>query len=221
VRDPGLIAIAEMVGKPTHKPRPGGQPFRQRTRNVESADGSVERVPVTEEADLPPSEFPTYWTRILDDLMREYHETCAYSCFKIHKVTGARSVDHVAPKSRAWDRVYEWSNYRLVCSLMNARKADFTDVLDPFEIENGWFRLELVGFQLKPAKELPEDRKQEIRDTIGRLGLNDSIFWTSRERDAERYWDGDYSLEVLREESPLVAMELERQERLDQRTRST
>ena len=48
-------------------------------------------------------------------------------------------------KSMRWDQVYEWANYRLACSLMNARKDAIASVLDPFEIEDGWFALELVG----------------------------------------------------------------------------
>ena len=74
-----------------------------------------------------------YWTRALDDLMAAYHEICAYSCFRIHPITGARSADHFAPKPKDRDNIYEWSNYRLVCSRLNSSKRDFGDVLDPFE----------------------------------------------------------------------------------------
>jgi hypothetical protein len=199
VREPGLRAVAEMVGKKPSTPRAGGQPFQQRAKS---------------EWDLSSSELPTYWTRCLDALMTAYDEVCAYSCFRIHRVTGARSVDHFAPRSRRWDRVYEWANYRLACSRLNARKRDFTDILDPFEVQTGWFRLELVGFQLYPSPELDADLATRIQHTCERLGLNDYLHRESRERDAERYWSGGVTLAVLREESPLVAAELTRQGRL-------
>ena len=157
--------------------------------------------------------FQPYWTRALDDLMQAYSETCAYSCFRIHPVTGARSTDHFAPKSRDWRHVYEWKNYRLCCAPLNARKSNFGDVLDPFVIETGWFHLELVGFQVVPSPELRVPLRREIQATIERLGLDD--FRREREKDAEWYWARDVSLRVLRAESPFVAEELRRQGRLN------
>lgn len=198
VRAPGLRAIAEMVGKKPRPPRRRGRAF--------SHIASRER-------DIPYECFPAYWTHALGDLMAAYHEVCAYSCFRIHPVTGAASADHFAAKSRQWRDVYEWSNYRLACARLNARKRDFSDVIDPFEVRPGWFRLELVGFQVVASPGLPASRRRAVQHTIDRLGLND--FCKDREKDAERYWSGDVSLRVLREESPFVAYELKRQRRLN------
>jgi len=198
VRQPGLRAIAEMVGKPPPYPRTSGK----RHKKI-----------ATREACIPADAFPAYWTEALDELMAAYNETCAYSCFRIHPVTGARSADHFAPKSRGWRHVYEWLNYRLCCSRMNARKNDFGGVLDPFQIKLGWFQLELLGFQVVPDHSLPKKIREKVQITIDRLGLND--FRHDREKDAERYWHSGYSLQVLREESPFVAYELHRQGRLN------
>lgn len=151
---------------------------------------------------------------MLDALMRAYNETCAYSCFRIHRVTGAASVDHMAPKSRTWDQVYEWLNCRLACSRLNARKNDFGDVLDPFDVQDGWFELEFYGFQVCPAHGLDPAIAQQITTTIERLGLNDSDMRNGRACDAQLYWDGEISLAVLQHESPFVARELARQDRL-------
>lgn len=208
VRIPGLRAIAEMVGKAPPVPRKGGSPFAQREKTIKLASGVQTRQPIVREEDLPSSEFPTYWENALDSLMTAYDEICAYSCFRIHRVTGGRSVEHFAPRSRAWDRVYEWQNYRLACTRLNARKRDFTDVLDPFEVQTGWFQLELVGFQVLPAPDLDAATWLLVQQTIDRLGLDD--FRTRRAADAEDYWTGNVSLEVLRRESPFVAAELAR-----------
>ncbi len=214
VRVPGERALAEMVGKPPKYPRRGGNPFAQRTKRITHPDGGSIQEPITREEDLPSSELPDYWKEALDDLMKAYDRVCAYSCFRIHEVTGARSVDHMAPKSRHWQKVYEWSNYRLCCSKMNARKRDFSDVLDPFEVGADWFELELVGFQVRPASGLDAAIRNHIVTTIERLDLNDASFRQCRERDAEFYQSGEISLRVLLEESPFVARELRRQGRL-------
>ena len=184
-----------MVGEKPH--RPGGRRFT---------------VIAKERKDIPAEKFPPYWTEALDDLMTAYDCICAYSCFRIHPITGSRSVDHMVAKSRAWNRVYEWTNYRLACARLNSRKSDFSDVLDPFKISDGWFELELVGFQVVPGKQLDDPRRTSVQNTIDRLGLND--FRRDRERDAENYWNGEVSLRVLTEESPFVARELRRQGRL-------
>ncbi len=198
VRMPGLRAIAELVGDDPEPPRTAGRCFRKVAEHRE---------------DIKPREFPTYWVEAIDDLMTAYRRICAYSCFRIHPVTGARSVDHMAPKSRSWDRVYEWGNYRLCSSRLNARKNNFGDVLDPFEVKDGWFVLELFGFQVLPAPELEEAAKQKVLATIDRLGLNKAEFRTCRERDVENYEKG-VPFVVLAEESPFVARELRRQGRL-------
>jgi hypothetical protein len=198
VRQPGFRAIAEMVGKAPAIKRAAGKPFKKLA---------------TRERDIPPEKFPPYWTEALDDMTKAYDEICAYSCFRIHPVTGARSADHFAPKSLDWRQVYEWSNYRLCCSRLNSRKNDFGDVLDPFQLTPHWFQLELVGFQVVPNPQLNATDQQAIRDTIERLGLDG--FRRQREEDAERYWQNGYSLQVLKQESPFVASELYRQNRLN------
>jgi hypothetical protein len=117
VRQPGMCAIAGMVGRSSRHPRTNGKRFKK------IADRG---------SDIPTEQFPNYWTRVLDHLMTAYHQVCAYSCFRIHPVSGSRSADHFAPKSRSWRSIYEWSNYRLCCGRINVRRNDFGDVLDPF-----------------------------------------------------------------------------------------
>ncbi len=155
-----------------------------------------------------------YWTRALDDLMAAYHEICAYSCFRIHPITGARSADHFAPKPKDRDNIYEWSNYRLVCSRLNSSKRDFGDVLDPFEIEDGWFQLELLGYRVKPSPALDASKRTQVQDTITRLKLNAPLFYNERIKVAEQYLSGDISLRILEENAPFVAKELRRQGKL-------
>ena len=184
VRQPGLALIAQLAAKA-------------------GAEDSV-----------PPRQFRPYWRRALDDLLNSYNRTCAYLSLHIPQATGMPSVDHMVAKSTAWDQVYEWSNYRLACLLMNARKG-VADVLDPFEIEDGWFALELIEFQVVPGQGLPADVRARVVDTIDTLRLSDDICCEARAEYAHAYWEGDISLSRLRQQAPFVASELERHGRLN------
>lgn len=217
VRVPGQLAVAEMTGQRPASPRRKGRPCKQRMRRTWQADGRQVEVPITDPKDLQAHDFPPYWRGALPNLLTAYENICAYSCFYIHPITGGASVDHMAPKSKVWHRVYEWDNYRLACARLNARKSDFSDVLDPFEIGTNWFELELVGFQVRPGAKLSSSVRDSVESTIDRLGLNDFDFRSQRESDAEDYWAGYVALSQLEMRSPFVARELGRQGRLSQR----
>ena len=163
---------------------------------------------------IPGGKFPDCWRGSLDDLMASYRRICAYLCLYIPRGTGARSVDHMIAKSAAWDQAYEWTNYRLACSLMNSRKGAATSVLDPFDVENGWFVLELVEFQVLPGDGLDDAVAEDVQATIRRLRLNDDECRGAREEYAEDYWSGHVSLDYLGRHAPFVARELRRQGRL-------
>ena len=163
--------------------------------------------------DIPASEFPPYWRRVLGELLVSYNRICSYLCLYIPQGTGAPSTDHMVAKSMRWDQVYEWSNYRLACSLMNARKG-VASVLDPFEIEEGWFALELVDFQVVPGEGLSADVAGAVSETIERLRLSDRTCCDARAEYAEAYWAEDVSLDYLARHAPFVARELRRHGRL-------
>ena len=147
---------------------------------------------------IPSSKFPPYWRKSLDDLLASYLRICSYLCLFIPRATGARSVDHLVPNSTAWDRAYEWNNYRLACSLMNSRKGVAASVLDPFEVEDGWFVLELVEFQVLPAEGLADLTATAVEDTIERLRLNDEECCGAREEYAEEYWRENVTFDYLK-----------------------
>lgn len=200
VRRPGLLAISERIGTPPPEPRTAGRPCE---RAVDTEDRPIERP-----EHLRRAHFPPYWTRAIDDLMAAYRRICSYSCFAIHPVTGAASVDHMVPVSHDWQRVYEWSNYRLAAKDLNARKGDFVDVLDPFDVAAGWFRMDFVRFELHPGPGVDPGVGERIRDTIARLRLNTRKLRERRRLDYVRYREGRVDFPTLVEESPLVAREV-------------
>ncbi len=158
-----------------------------------------------------PGEFPNHWRHCSKQLWEAYNGICAYLCVHIPPGTGARSVDHHAPKKSNPDLAYEWSNYRLVCSLMNARKREFEDVLDPFTIEDGWFILDLSGLQVLPNPGLDEATRQSVQATIDRLKLNDKECRDARANYYDDFATSRLPFDLLEEKSPFVAMELRRQ----------
>jgi len=198
VRRPGLSAAAELVGEPPLIRRPG----RRRKKIAEHRE------------DIPSKCFPPFWREALDDMLEAYDRICAYMAIYIEPVTGAGTVDHMIPRSVDWQQIYEWDNYRLACSLMNSRKNDAIAVLDPFQIQAGWFELELVGFQVKPSEALRPRIRERVDRTITRLRLNDKDCRDARESYAVDYWDRQISLAHLARRAPFITIELRRQGRL-------
>lgn len=203
VRQKGLAAIDELLGETPRIARPG-----RRRKAIASRP-----------EEIPPDAFPPFWRKALGDMLHAYERRCAYLALYIEHATGSPTVDHVAPRSRAWDQVYEWSNYRLCAALINAKKNDLTGVLDPFEIKAGWFALELVGFQVIQGPSAPADRIAEIERTIKDLGLNARDCCSARQEYVESYESRHIDLEYLERRAPFVASELRRQGRLRQEDR--
>jgi uncharacterized protein (TIGR02646 family) len=141
-----------------------------------------------------------YWRACLDDLHTSYAGVCAYLCVFVERTVGGTSVDHFVAKSKAAGRAYEWDNYRLACSTMNARKRDYDTVLDPFTLAANTFHLELVTGRIYPNPTLPKMTQTRAEKTIGRLGLDDG---GCREIRARRY--SDYI--AIRGASPNLACE--------------
>ncbi len=120
-------------------------------------------------------------------------------------------MDHLLPKSKHRQQAYEWSNYRLACVRMNSRKNDLEDVLDPFDVEDGWFALELTTLQVTPAEGLPEPLRQRVQNTIDRLDLNDKEFIEARAAHYEAFQSGDVQFRHVHKHCPFLAKELIRQ----------
>ena len=198
VRQPGLSALAELVGEPATIQRPG-----RRRRKL------ADRIEDLRHDDLPP-----LWRHCLPQLAEAYRRICAYSCHYVEPITGNGTVEHYVPKSLDARKAYEWANYRFACARMNARKGVAAEALDPFEVHDGWFQLELVRFQLHAAPGLPVEIVASIGRTIDLLGLNDEACKDARAEWCGYYWDGHVSLAFLERRFPLLARELRRQDRL-------
>jgi hypothetical protein len=144
----------------------------------------------------------------LPELREAYAGLCAFLALYIEPATGDASVDHMLPKSRRWDLVYEWSNYRLCAGLINALKSDLDGLIDPFECEAGWFALELVGYQVILGPALPAARKAQAGATLPLLNRRECC--RQREQYVRCYEQREISLSYLERRAPFVASELRR-----------
>ena len=156
-------------------------------------------------------QFEAYWRDCLDDLHRAYDGICAYLCEYFERGIGAGTVDHFVAKStdRA-ELAYEWNNYRLACAAMNSRKHRYDDVLDPFDVRDGMFRIELVSGAIYPDRELSPSEHGQVQKTIDRLGLDDPLYREMRARHFQGYCQKEYTEAFLKRSSPFVWMEAKR-----------
>ena len=202
VRRKGLDAIAELTGKKPAQARPG----RRRKKVAEKPE------------EIPADAFPSFWRDVLPDMLHSYNRLGAYLALYIEHATGSPSVDHVVPKSKAWDRVYEWSNYRLACALVNSKKNNLDLVLDPFQMGPGLFALEFYEFQVTPGPLAVGALWDKVKDTIDLLGLSMDDCCAARRAYVENYelgpGQGGIDLGYLERRAPFVAQELRRQGRL-------
>lgn len=152
-----------------------------------------------------------YWRYALRDLYQAYAGICAYSSHWIQYDAGAVTVDHFIPKSVAPRLAYDWRNYRLASRMMNIRKGNYRDVLDPFKLKPNWFILEFPSLLIKPNPSLSLSQKEKVIATIRRLKLNHNETCVQ----ARQHWLQSFCkgcpFEFLKQHAPFIALELQRQ----------
>lgn len=196
VRQKGLAAVDELIGGTPRLPRRG--PRRAKVASTR--------------ASIPAHNFPPFWRDALDDMLAAYDRRCAFLALYIPHATGSATVDHMIPKSKKWDQVYEWSNYRLCAATINSKKSDLLGIVDPLTCKTGWFALELVGFQVVRAQTAPSSQNSAIDATLPLLNQRDCC--VARETYVTDYKSGHIDIGYLQRRAPFVANELRRQSKL-------
>ena len=154
--------------------------------------------------------YKNYWKKISHDLHRAYRGVCAYSCMYIMP---PGSVDHFLPKVQHPNLAYEWSNYRLSSPRVNQHKGDSLDVIDPFNVQEGWFVLDFPSCLVKASDDLPEVIFNQVENTIRVLKLNDDDTLVQERCDIMlEYSDGAVTIDFLSRRYPFLAQEIIRQE---------
>lgn len=156
-----------------------------------------------------------YWREIHQDLYDSLHGICSYCASFTPRKKGEdanldhTSIDHFIPKSQNHELAYEWSNFRLCRARLNNRKGDFTDVVDPYEIQNGHFKLNFQNFYIFADPSLPESEKSIITGSISRLELNnDDSYVNERARVIYSYSGSMMTFEAVGKFYPFIASEI-------------
>ncbi len=150
-----------------------------------------------------------YWTPFKPQLAAGFGQLCAYSAM----YEGVGTVDHYRSLHTHPELAYEWSNYRFASAWINSCKGDVGErILDPFEVEDGWFEILLPSLQLVLTDAVPELERPRAELTLRRLRLrNDVRVIRLRQAWYQMYLEARLSLEGLRQVAPLLARAIERQ----------
>ena len=115
------------------------------------------------------------------------------------------AVDHYLSKKFHRDRAYDWNNYRYISPTVNSSKRNQDNkVLDPFDVQLGWFEVLLPSMLLRRTALVPAALQARADFTIKKL-LN-----SQKARRNRRVWYEDHKLRNLplpnlAEYAPLVS----------------
>ena len=107
------------------------------------------------------------------------------------------TVDHFVSCHEDRSRAYEWENYRYCAAWI---------LLDPFDIEDGWFELHLPSLQLRVSETIPEELRDRAEHVLVRLHLRDDERVVRQRSEWYRmYQSGELSRDGLEGKAPLIA----------------
>ncbi len=145
-----------------------------------------------------------FWSPFKNELRDGFRSLCGYAA--MFDPTGGM-IDHYLSYRNHPHLAYEWSNYRFASSTMNSIKNRADEaVLDPYEVEDGWFEIILPSLQMRTTEHVPPELRARAEATLSRLRLRDDerlIRW--RQSWYEMYRDGELTLDGLQRVAPLIA----------------
>ena len=176
----------------------------------EDFDNKVRKTGVAWLARHPTGRPKDFWGSCKAQLADGFRNLCAYSA--MFEPVG--TVDHYKSCNADRQQAYEWDNYRFASGWINSSKRTADDtVLDPCEVEDGWFEIILPSLQLILTEAVPEGVKKIAEHTLTRLHLRDDERIIRQRREWYRmFQDGELSLEGLEKKAPLIARAIRKQQ---------
>ena len=178
------------VPNPIRKPR-------SFTRDCETPGKAWER------ANPASNKFPAHWRKYQPQLAAGFQDRCGWWAMRI--ADGA--VDHYLSKKFHRNRAYDWNNYRYISTSVNSSKQNHdADVLDPFDVQPGWFEVQLPSMLLRRTSLVPPAFQAKADFTIKKLRLVSG----RKVRRIRRAWYEDYKKGLITDAglaayAPLVA----------------
>jgi len=155
------------------------------------------------------TDYPSYWSEFRPTLAEGFENLCGYTAMWLPPYQG--HVDHFIAQKDAPELVYEWNNYRYISPTLNSAKKPGKSWLDPYEIQDDWFELDLLTLVLRLTDNIPKDIRPIAEETLERLKLRDgSAIIRQREAWYQMYQEG-LPIEVLHKKAPLIARAIEKE----------
>ncbi|MCK5797105.1 MAG: hypothetical protein KAI47_07980 [Deltaproteobacteria bacterium] len=163
-------------------------------------------------ADNPSAARPKdFWSPFKPALADGFRYLCAY--LAMYEPVG--TVDHFVSWNEDKAKAYEWANYRYCAAWINSSKQNLgtQEILDPFEVEDGWFKIILPSLQLVISHGVPGEHRKRAEFVLTRFHLRDDERIIRQRREWYRmYQDGELNLYGLRKKAPLIARAIEASE---------
>lgn len=153
---------------------------------------------------------PPYWRQFNHELGQGSDFLCGYMC--LWNLDG--TVDHFVSIDEDRSLAYDWDNYRYVAGWINSSKQNVrsSDILDPCEVEAGWFKIILPTLELVLTDTVPADKRARAENTLNRLPIGkDGRARRKRAVYFDEYMEGKIQLNELRRRAPLIAEAIERE----------
>lgn len=151
-----------------------------------------------------------FWSGIRPQLAEAFGNLCGYSAM----LDLSGTVDHYLSKQSHPELAYEWANYRYCSQWINSSKSCLDEsVLDPYEVEDGWFEILLPSLQLVASDAIPAEQRARAEFTLDRLHLRDDER-VVRQRQVwyAFYLNGKLTLDMLDAFAPLIARAIRKQQ---------
>jgi len=149
------------------------------------------------------NKFPAHWRKYQPQLAAGFHDRCGWWAMRI--ADGA--VDHYLSKKFHRKLAYDWNNYRYISTSVNSSKRNHDDdVIDPFDVQPGWFEVQLPSMLLRRTSLVPTALQVKADFTIQKLRLVSG----HKVRRNRRAWYEDYKKGLISDAglaayAPLVA----------------
>lgn len=149
------------------------------------------------------------WSPFRLALAAGFSDRCGYGAMWISSGT----VDHFVSCEEDRSLAYEWSNYRYVEGWFNSSKNKHlsSQLLDPFEIQEGWFEIDLPSLQLRLTDAVPPAVRERAEFTLTKLPLRDDERVIRQRRGWLEMYEEGTPLAVIDRRAPLIAQAIRRQ----------
>lgn len=150
-----------------------------------------------------------YWSPFRLSLADGFCNRCGYGAMWISSGT----LDHFVSCNEDRSKAYEWPNYRYVEGWFNSSKSKLRSqsLLDPFDVAEGWFEVDLPSLQLRLTDAVPSELRERAEFTLKRLPLRDDERVIRQRRAWLEMYEQGTPLAVIEQKAPLISRAIRRQ----------